>query len=272
MDTIFNFPIELWLFQILIILFPILLFFFFTWKKFKAMKQVEIFDAIEIEKMHLIGQLSTSIAYEMEKPLNKVNHLLEGLYNQNELSNHTKRKVEETVADLEKAQRVVHDYIELAEIPDKNHYLLDVRKELDAVVNAIYSLANLHNIEVKYFSTLEKDIYIIGNRFQFRQALINLIKNGMEASQKNGSIEIAIHEMLASVLIVIEDSGDGMTKEQLKCLGHPLPTTKESGTGLGIMVSYNIIRSMRGKVEVVSEQGKGTVFSIILPKAIGVNL
>jgi two-component system, sporulation sensor kinase B len=188
LETIFNFLIGLWQFQILIILIPIIILFFFTWKKYNVKKQPE---------------------------------------------------------------------------------LLNVLKELDAVINAINSFDDLHNIEVKYFSTIEKDIFIIGNKFEFRQALINLIKNGMEASEKNGFIEIAIHEMLDSILIVIEDSGNVMTKEQMRLLGRPIPPTKETGTGLGIMVSYNIIRSMHGKVKVVSEEGKGTVFSIILPKAIG---
>ena len=88
----------------------------------------------------------------------------------------------------------------------------------------------------------------------------------MEACQ-NGVIEIAIHEMMSSILIVIEDNGIGMPKEQIGGLGYPLRSTQKRGTPLGVLVSYNIIDSMSGKVEVVSKHGKGTIFSIMLPKA-----
>lgn len=140
--------------------------------------------------------------------------------------------------------------------------LLDVRAELDSLIKSTYILADLHNIEIKYYSTLDRDIFIKGNKSEFRQALDNLIKNGIKASQ-NGPVNIAIHEMLSSVLIVIEDSGEGLTTEQLK----RLLCQKNSGPGPEIMVSYNIIKSMSGKVKVVSKPGNGTVFSIILPKA-----
>jgi len=68
------------------------------------------------------------------------------------------------------------------------------------------------------------------------------------------------------VQIDISDQGVGMSQEQMNRLGQPYFTTKEKGTGLGLMVSYSIINGMCGTIEVSSEVGKGTCFSINLPK------
>lgn len=67
------------------------------------------------------------------------------------------------------------------------------------------------------------------------------------------------------VLISLKDEGIGMTEDKLKRLGEPFYTTKERGTGLGLMVSYKIIEEHQGEIMVESEEGKGTVFHITLP-------
>lgn len=80
-----------------------------------------------------------------------------------------------------------------------------------------------------------------------------------------GSIYILAKVDKGYVRIQFRDEGIGMTKEQLARLGHPYYSTKEKGTGLGMMISYDIIQRMRGKIKVESEEGKGTIFMILLP-------
>lgn len=67
------------------------------------------------------------------------------------------------------------------------------------------------------------------------------------------------------IIIKIRDEGKGMTQEQINRLGEPYFTTKEKGTGLGMMVSYSIIKGMNGTIKVSSEYGKGTCFTLKLP-------
>lgn len=225
-------------------------------------------EVMEYEKLHLIGQLSTSIAHELKKPMENTKSLLETLGHAKQIPLQDKNKITESVHELEKVSKIIDDYLKLTDVNDAEEGLLDVHEEIDSVILSLYSFANMHNIEIKYYSTLEKNYFVRGNKHQFRQAIINIVKNGIEACQ-NGSIEIAVHEMLSSILIVIEDNGSGMTKKQMNRIGKPLHSTKKRGTGFGIMVSYNIINSMSGKVEVESDKGKGTSFSIMLPKAAG---
>lgn len=138
---------------------------------------------------------------------------------------------------------------------DGDQSLLDVDKELDTVIQSVHSSTDWENIHIKYYSTLEQNIFIKGNKHKFHHLLIDLVKNGLEASQ-NGSIEIAVHEMLSSILIVIEHNGKALTKEQIKEISKSLLTTNKMG-------------SMKGKIEVISKPSQGTSFSLIIPKASG---
>ena len=80
-----------------------------------------------------------------------------------------------------------------------------------------------------------------------------------------GKLQIHVSGFQDTVKIAISDQGVGMSQEQINRLGQPYFTTKEKGTGLGMMVSYSIIRGMNGAIHVSSELGKGTCFKLILP-------
>jgi len=84
--------------------------------------------------------------------------------------------------------------------------------------------------------------------------------------KEGGFVTIEIKKEMRNTLVVaISDEGGGIGKEDLKRLGEPFYTTKERGTGLGLMVSYNIISEHKGKIMVESDLGKGTTFFIYLP-------
>ena len=96
--------------------------------------------------------------------------------------------------------------------------------------------------------------------------MLNIAKNGIEAIEDGGSLHIEIQMDKDHIILLIRDTGKGMTKEQIKRLGEPYFTTKGAkGTGLGMMVSFSIIHSMNGSIQIKSEFGKGTCFEITFP-------
>jgi signal transduction histidine kinase len=111
----------------------------------------------------------------------------------------------------------------------------------------------------------EKVPLIFFDESALKQAILNLIKNAKEAMPNGGVLTISTESLDSFVLIVIEDSGIGIKKEELDKIFEPYWTTKKTGNGLGLLMVFKIIREHLGDISVRSEAGIGTVFEIALP-------
>jgi signal transduction histidine kinase len=98
-----------------------------------------------------------------------------------------------------------------------------------------------------------------------KQVFINLIKNGVKATPNGGKVNVRMNRVNDSVVIKIIDEGFGIPEGVIQKLGEPFYSTKEKGTGLGLMVSYRIIEEHKGTIKIKSEKGKGTTIQIMLP-------
>jgi len=99
-----------------------------------------------------------------------------------------------------------------------------------------------------------------------KQALLNVVQNAEAAMTSGGKLTITTADMEEEVFIIIADTGTGISEENLSKIFEPYFTTKESGTGLGLTVLFKIVKEHQGEVIVSSREGKGTVFTIALPK------
>jgi len=109
--------------------------------------------------------------------------------------------------------------------------------------------------------------HIKGDAVELREVLVNMVYNACDAMPSGGEIRVTIHETRDRVFISISDTGTGMTAEVKQRLFDPFFTTKgKAGTGMGLAVSFGIIRRHEGSIDVESEQGRGTTFRISLPK------
>lgn len=98
------------------------------------------------------------------------------------------------------------------------------------------------------------------------QVFINILKNAIDSMEGKGKVTIRVKKgARENVIVSFIDQGCGIPQEKISNLGQPFYTTKEKGTGLGLMVSYNIIKNHQGDIRVESEVGKGTTFHISLP-------
>lgn len=113
---------------------------------------------------------------------------------------------------------------------------------------------------------ISESLYTIGDKTKLKQAIMNVVKNGIEAIQGNkGYLKVTAMQKDETIVIRVKDSGVGMTTEQLARLGQPYYSLKEKGTGLGLMVTFSILQAHNGTLEYKSESGKGTEAIIILP-------
>ncbi|AZV42589.1 hypothetical protein BAOM_1980 [Peribacillus asahii] len=233
------------------------------WEVIQANFQV-LQKLVKAEKLQMVSHLAASISHEVRNPLTTSRGFIQML---SEETSDQKRKqyTEIALQELDRATEVINDYLTFAKPALEKEEKIHVAEEIQHVINIITPLANMNSIQIK-LSLLEDDQYVVkGERKKFQQCLINMLKNGIESMEVNGKLHVIQTNNQDTIQIDIRDEGSGMTQEQINRLGEPYFTTKEKGTGLGMMVSYSIINQMNGQITVVSEQGIGTCFSIKLP-------
>lgn len=114
-------------------------------------------------------------------------------------------------------------------------------------------------------SEIEEGLLINGDQNQLKQVFINLIKNAVESMPDGGKVDITAKAESDGILVAIRDEGIGIPESVMKRIGEPFLTTKEKGTGLGLMVTFNILENHNGTIRVDSQPEKGTVFHIMFP-------
>ncbi|MNE86416.1 Sporulation kinase E [compost metagenome] len=112
---------------------------------------------------------------------------------------------------------------------------------------------------------VRQNVFIHADTGQLQQALVNLVKNAIEASREHGVVLVELSQKGSHAEIRIRDNGKGMTPEEIQRIGTLFYTTKENGTGLGTTIALRIIEAMKGSILYESEVGKGTVCTITLP-------
>jgi two-component system sporulation sensor kinase B len=221
---------------------------------------------VDSEKMKVASVISASVAHEIRNPLTAVRGFIQ-LLSTAELTADKKQLYGKVCLDeIDRAQQIINDYLSLAKPHEGKIERLNISDELNYVGNVLSSYANLKNVEVQH--QFEGELYVLGDRQKFRQSIINISKNGIEAmGDQGGVLKLEVLEQKDRIKVLISDTGSGMTTEQVRRLGTPYYSTKDKGTGLGTMVAFNIIHSMTGKVDIRSQIGEGTEYSIVFPKA-----
>jgi two-component system sporulation sensor kinase B len=226
---------------------------------------------VKAEKMQLVSHLAASISHEVRNPLTASRGFIQML--SEEISEETRETYSKiALQELDRATEVINDYLTFAKPAPDMEENIKISAEIQHVANLMIPLANMNGVKVSLSLMGNDTDYVKGDRKKFQQCLINIIKNGIESIPNNGELQIGTKCTRSTIQIDIQDQGIGMTKEQIYRLGEPYFTTKEKGTGLGLMVSYSIIRGMKGTIHLESVEGKGTCFTIKLPINYGAEL
>lgn len=219
---------------------------------------------VKAEKLEVVSHLAASISHEVRNPLTVSRGFMQ-LLHEDIPANKRTDYLNIAVRELDRAVEIISDYLTYAKPEAKGSEQIDVYKEIHHAVKVITPLANMNTVQIDLQKLNHENVCVLGERKLFEQCLMNIFKNGVEAMPHGGTLEISLVYYYSTIQINIRDTGEGMTEKQIQRLGEPYFTTKEKGTGLGMMVSFNIINRMNGKMSVSSEQGKGTCFSIELP-------
>ncbi|MEM1503761.1 ATP-binding protein [Domibacillus sp. 8LH] len=220
---------------------------------------------INIEKLEMISHLAASISHEVRNPLTVVKGFMQLSLDDNLSSADRSCYLNTAIEELDRASEILTDYLSFARTEIDKKEKVIVFKEVQRVINVLTPLANMNNVQISFSFEKNKDSFIWNEGRKFGQFLLNIIKNSIEAMPDGGRLHIKLTDCTTAVQIDIRDEGIGMTEAQINCLGKPYFTTKENGTGLGMLVSFRILNELNGKISVESEVGKGTCWKVVLP-------
>lgn len=221
------------------------------------------------EKLSAIGKLSASIAHEFNNPLCGIRNVLENISDDDAYRNLEEPDKELVNMAIKECDRVA-DLIKKLQDFNRPSTEVSIMKNIEQVIDDVILMIGKRLKErkivlKKHYSSVVK-IKIVPD--QIKQVILNLIQNAEESMPQGGQINITTEQTETDILTHIKDSGCGISPENMSTIFEPFFTTKSAvkGTGLGLSVTYGIIKNHGGDINVYSKQGKGTTFTIVLPK------
>ncbi|MBO7743956.1 PAS domain S-box protein [Paenibacillus sp. MWE-103] len=215
------------------------------------------------DKLSAVGQLAAGVAHEIRNPLTAIKGFVQLLQSR---TNENGSYLEIMLSELERINTIVSEFMLLAK-PEQamNHQRKDLRKLIEDILTLLNPQALLNNVEVQ--TDFDPEVRAIQcDEAQMKQVFVNVIKNAIEAMPNGGQLAIQVKpKNKRHVMIRFVDQGAGIPKERLSKLGEPFYSTKEKGTGLGLMMCYKIIEAHRGELLVKSKLNKGTTIDVVLP-------
>jgi two-component system NtrC family sensor kinase len=223
---------------------------------------------IQSRKMAAIGNLTAGIAHELNNPLNNISLTTEALIDDfDDWDRETKLKMLGIVStQVDRAAATVANLLDFTRRDSSTFERLSINDVLNRTVKLLSNEFSLRDIELAI--ELEDNLpLIMGSAHNLQQVFLNLFLNAIQAMPDKGILKIKSYVENGSLKIDVSDTGVGIPDENLDKIFDPFFTTKEigQGTGLGLSVSYGIIKKHRGNISVDSEIGKGTTFSVLLP-------
>lgn len=224
---------------------------------------------IQAEKLATVGRLAAGIAHEINNPLMPIKFNLESMLE--DIQDNRPLEEDLVIVTLESVDRIKRLVQRMLEYNAGHFQLGDSLDQVD-INDVIQSMLELTR---KTFQQSGKEIVldlkdvppVLGNRDALAQVFINLVLNASEAMPQGGTLTIATRRHKEAVQVSFADTGVGIPAEMLDRIFDPFTTTKSSGSGLGLFVSYGIIEGHHGSIKVESAPNKGTTFTVSLPVA-----
>lgn len=216
---------------------------------------------VDTEKLLLANQLTASLVHEIRNPLTSLKGFLQLVQSGVEQREEYYRVI---VAEIEKLEKITSELLQMSRPKKQEKAIHHAHHLIEDVLFLIKTQVDMRNVD--FDMTLEKHLTVECHASQIKQVLMNIIKNGAEAMDKQGKIQIEAVQEDHHVVIHITDEGKGISNEAVAELKNPFYTTKQDGTGLGLVVTEHILEAHDGHLHVDSQENKGTRFSIVLPK------
>ncbi|UUZ86734.1 PAS domain-containing protein [Paenibacillus sp. P26] len=215
------------------------------------------------DKLHVIGEMASGVAHEIRNPLTTIKGFMQIIRPKIQ----EKHYVDTVLTEIERINQIVSEFMALAKPYAANFSPRNVMEMIRDTVNLLRPQLAMNSVQVSLSEETGEAPLVYCEENQIKQVFINIIKNAMEAMPDGGPISISVQRSGRYISIRISDQGRGIESHLLDKVGVPFHTTKENGTGLGLMVSGRIVENHKGSLTIQSVVNQGTTVTIVLPSA-----
>lgn len=209
-----------------------------------------------------LGQASAAIVHDLKNPLISISGFARRL---NQGKGDVATASEAIIKSAQDMEKIVHDVLDFSKPHNMDFSETGITDVISGALEYCKLKADGKGVVLSVYSPDEAETILI-DRSHMTRALINLVNNAIEASDKTGVVDVRAEIERDSLLIMIKDNGAGMDHETLENVFIPFYTKKSSGTGLGMAIAKKIIEGHKGEIQVKSRKGSGTEVIITLPR------
>jgi len=231
---------------------------------------------LQAERLAVVGSMAAQVAHEIRNPLGAISLNLDLIgqeVNVHASSNaHPSGECHVLLREMRlqvlRIHQVLQEYLRFGRMPKSERAVVSLKGFLEEKLNFVQPVLDQKHVELS--KTLDPELPPVrADAEQLWEALLNLIRNAVDAMPDGGNLIISAKRNGAEALVSISDNGRGMTEEEARNLFVPFFTTKSDGTGLGLAYAQRVINEHGGKIDCATARGKGSTFSIQLPLAVG---
>lgn len=216
---------------------------------------------IHTEKMAIAGEFATGLVHEIRNPLTALKGFLQLIQAGIDQKEEYYRVM---IEEIEKIELITTELLTMSKPFSSKQKAVSLKKMIDDTI-IVMELQEKYR-QISFNIKCNEEITIQCNEQQIKQVLINLFKNASEAMEMCGNIFVNVCETDDSIELEIIDEGEGFPDDTIFELGKPFYTTKKSGTGLGLVITNQILESHGATMSICSERGEGSKFKIVFPK------
>ncbi len=218
------------------------------------------------ESLYEVGQLAASIAHEIRNPITTLKGFTQLL--RNSTAEESEKYLTVIDDEIIRMESILNEMLILSKPSIEEKTFISLPKLLSTMINLFQPKARIEGISIIQYMGDVDEVFIFGDAAKLKQALLNLMKNALEAMNHGGKLTISLEAKEDNkVDILISDTGHGMPVTQLKQIFMPFFTTRSEGTGLGLPFVIKTIEEHGGTVSVSSEVGVGSEFIVSFPSA-----
>lgn len=214
-----------------------------------------------LERLNLIGQLAAGVSHEIRNPMTTVKGFLQ-IFGTKSKYAQEKENIDLMISEIDRANAIITDFLSLSKSSLDNIKLRNINEIIIKVLPMLQADAYNSNKEVIINLTVIPDIMI--NENEIKQIVLNLVRNGLDATPEQGHVIISTYSKDDKVVLVIKDQGTGIPQAIQEKIGTPFFTTKDNGTGLGLAISIGIAQRHNAIFKFETGNG-GTIFYTLFP-------